>query len=47
MSIGHCSNRRVSDDFTEEDKKKFADDDYYRNFRWELESDMNVIALVH
>jgi hypothetical protein len=39
-----CPNQRVSDKFTEEDKKRFADDEYYRKFRWELESEMNVIV---
>ena len=42
----YCPNRRASDSFTDEDKKKFENDDYYRNFRWELESELNVIALV-
>jgi len=27
--------------FTEEDKKNFANDEYYRKFRWELESEIN------
>jgi hypothetical protein len=32
----------VPDKFTEEDKKKFEDDENYNRFRWELESEMNV-----
>lgn len=34
------------DQFTEEDKKKFEDDDYYRKFRWELENEFNVRRLL-
>jgi hypothetical protein len=40
-------NKCLSDKFTEEDKKNFANDEYYRKFRWELESEINVIALSH
>lgn len=35
-------NLRVIDTFTDKDKKKFRDKEYYREFRRGLESDLNV-----
>ena len=32
----------VADAFTDEDKRTFADPEYYKNFRRELESELNV-----
>lgn len=32
----------VSDKFTDEDKQKFSNPEYYKNFRRALESDLNV-----
>ncbi|KAF9469634.1 FAD/NAD-binding domain-containing protein [Collybia nuda] len=35
------SNTVTNYQFTDEDKKNFEDDDYYRKFRWELENELN------